>query len=68
MRITLSDDELVEVTGYKQPASQLRALHDRGFLLARRSTVTGKVILDRAHYEAVCNGFNAQTKRPSLRA
>lgn len=70
--ITLTDDELHEVTGYRQPAAQLRALHARGFWLARRAPITGRVILDRAHYEAVCAGADrgpTQTRpRPQLRA
>lgn len=71
--LTLSDAELLEVTGYRQPAAQLRALHERGFWLARRAPITGRVILDRAHYEAVCHGADrpaeaAAQRRPMLRA
>lgn len=73
MSLLLSPEELAEVTGYRQPAAQLRALHERGFWLARRSPITGRVILDRAHYEAVCQGADrpADTvprRRPMLRA
>lgn len=73
--ITLTDEELRTITGYVQPASQLRALLARGFWLARRAPITGRVILDRAHYEAVCAGAdrgpaaNSPTRqRPQLRA
>lgn len=71
--ITLTDDELHTITGYRQPAAQLRALQERGFWLARRAPLTGRVILDRAHYEAVCQGADrtadtAPRRRPQLRA
>lgn len=73
MPITLTEDELIAVTGYRQPAAQLAALQARGFWLARKSTITGRVILDRAHYEAVCQGAaqtadTAPRRRPTLRA
>lgn len=42
--------------GYTQPAKQLAELHRQGFWRARRARVTGDVILERAHYEAVCSG------------
>jgi hypothetical protein len=71
--LTLTDAELVEATGYRQPAAQLRALHALGFWLARRSPLTGHVILDRAHYEALCQRVDradtgSKRKAPILRA
>lgn len=54
--IVLSDAELVRITGYKRPAEQLAELHRQGFHRARRSPRTGGVILERAHYDAVCAG------------
>lgn len=71
--LVLTEDELHAVTGYRQPAAQLRALHALGCWLARRSPVTGHVILDRAHYEAVCQGADkpadtAPRRTPMLRA
>lgn len=42
--------------GYSQPAKQLQELHRQGFWRARRSRLTGAIILERAHYEAVCRG------------
>lgn len=71
--LVLTDAELVAVTGYRQSAAQLRELLERGFWLARRSALTGRVILDRAHYEAVCQGADrapdtAPRRRPMLRA
>jgi hypothetical protein len=53
--LIMSREELKELTGYQQPAAQLRELHKRGFHRARRSSL-GHVILERAHYEAVCRG------------
>jgi hypothetical protein len=73
--LTLTPEELLAITGYKQPAAQLAALLARGFWLARRAPMTGRVILDRAHYQAVCAGAdrgpaaNGQHRqRPQLRA
>ena len=56
MPILMSDDELTAITGYRQPAAQLRELIRRGFWRARRQPISGKVALERAHYEAVCSG------------
>lgn len=70
--LTLSEAQLREVTGYRQPYKQLAELQRRGFHRARLSKVTGKVILERAHYDAVCAGavpVSAPPRlRPSLRA
>jgi hypothetical protein len=67
--LTLSAAELLEVTRYRQPACQLRELHRRGFHRARRG-VDGAVILERAHYEAVCAGRDqpAANDTPLLRS
>lgn len=45
--------------GYTQPAKQLEELRQQGFWRARRSRLTGAVIVERAHYEAVCRGGDA---------
>jgi hypothetical protein len=71
--ITLSPSELRDLTGYKRPADQLRELHRLGFFRARRGRVTGEVILERAHVDAVAAGTVAsqadeQRNRPRLRA
>lgn len=50
--LTLTPDELQALTGYKQPAAQLAELHRQGYWRARRAPITGRVILERAHYEA----------------
>ncbi|CAB4159214.1 Domain of unknown function DUF4224 [uncultured Caudovirales phage] len=69
--VTLSEEEIRRLTGgYKQPARQLAALHDLGYARARRSELTGRVVLERAHYEAVASGSAAaksSTRTPQLR-
>ncbi|MET3514303.1 MULTISPECIES: hypothetical protein [Pseudacidovorax] len=55
--LVLSPAELVEVSGgYRRPHEQHEELLRQGFWRARRSRVTGEVILERAHYLAVCAG------------
>lgn len=54
--LNLDAQELVDASGgYVRPADQLKALHARGFTLAFRG-MHGKVVLPRAHYEAVLRG------------
>lgn len=67
--LTLSREELREVTGgLTQPAAQLRDLHRQGFYRARRSHVTGQVVLERGHYDAVIAGRAAnEPPQPRLR-
>jgi hypothetical protein len=62
---TFSDEELQRLTRYRRPAQQLEELHRQGFFRARRGA-DGRVVLERAHYEAVCSG-SGQAKRPTLR-
>ena len=52
--LTLTPDELYEITRYKRQADQLKYLHKRGF--HRAVIQRGQVLLERAHYEAVCAG------------
>lgn len=52
----LSRSEVERLTGYKRPGDQLRELRDRGFYRARRAKVSGEVILERPHYDAVAAG------------
>ena len=52
---TLTERELIEITGYSSPNQQLDVLHKRGFIRAFRSR-KGNVILERPHYQAVCRG------------
>ena len=66
--LTLTPDELLALTGYRQPARQLEELRRMGFYRARRS-VLGGVVLERAHYDSICAGREAQTpaNQPQLR-
>lgn len=67
MSLMLSADEIREITGgYVQPSKQLAELHRMGYYRARRSALTGAVLLDRAHYEAV-NGGDVPKRQPQLR-
>jgi hypothetical protein len=68
----LSLEEVVRVTGgYKRPADQLREPHLRGFYRARLGKISREVILERAHYDAVCAGAgsaaNEEGDRPQVR-
>lgn len=63
--LILTPDELVALTGYRRPSDQLRELQRRGFGRARIGA-TGSVILERAHYEAVCRG-QQPAERPRVR-
>lgn len=69
MTVTLSPDEIQQLTGYRQPGKQLQELLRRGFYRARRSRVTGEVILERPHYDAVSAGSTAEPSadRPKVR-
>lgn len=66
---------LIKLTGYRQPAKQLAELHRQGFWRARRCPVTGHVILERPHYDAVSRGSDQtpsidrpKLHRPTLKA
>jgi hypothetical protein len=60
--------EIQRLTGYKRPSDQLRELHRQGFYRARRAKVTGEVILERPHYDAVAAGLQPRTsgRQPKL--
>lgn len=60
MSICLTTDELIALTGYHQPARQVAELRGQGFWRARHKD--GRVILERAHYEAVCAGAQPERK------
>lgn len=69
--ITLSETELRALTGgYKRPCDQLPELHRLGFYRARVSRITGRVVLERAHYDAISGGQQQAPKvrQPQLRA
>lgn len=65
MTIILTSDELASVTSYRTPKRQLAELHRQGFYRARIAA-TGNVILERAHYDAVCAGEKSP-KEPTVR-
>lgn len=69
--LTLTPDELHALTRYRRAGDQLRELHLQGFSRARLGR-DGSVILERAHYEAVCQGQRAaelpKVRPPKLRA
>jgi hypothetical protein len=67
--LCLSAVDLQELTGYEQPARQLQALKGAGFWRARMNAMH-EVVLERAHYEAVCAGATEghTLERPKLRA
>jgi hypothetical protein len=67
--VVLSAQEVQQLAGgYKRPGDQLRELHRQGFHRARLGRVTGQVILERAHYDAICAGaVQAGSERPRLR-
>ena len=71
--LTLTPEQILEITGYQRQADQLNELHRQGFWRARRQPVSGDVLLERAHYDAVCAGQTAPGKRrgepePQLRS
>jgi len=68
--VTLTDEEVQALCGgLKQPARQLAELKRLGYWRARRAAITGRVVLERAHYEAVCAGERRASKvhQPQLR-
>jgi Domain of unknown function (DUF4224) len=62
--ILLSAEELAELTGYKHATKQLAELHRRGF--HRAYIGRHGLVLERAHYEAVCTGATERAK-PKIR-
>ncbi len=70
--LTLTAEEIREVTGYARPADQVAELQRLGFTRARRCRVTGRAVLERTHYESVAAGQLAdrrpQVRPPKLRA
>jgi hypothetical protein len=66
--ILLSPNELYELTHYRLAAKQLEELRRQGFYRARIGR-SGAVVLERAHYEAVCRGVEcgATAARPKVR-
>lgn len=67
MSILMTEQELIELTGYEWPSKQLAELQKQGFFRARISERTGSVLLERDHYKAVC-AAPLQTAAPKVRA
>ena len=63
--LVFDEAELYAITRYSMPCKQLAELHRQGFYRARIGRVGG-VILERAHYEAVCAGKQV-AKAPKVR-
>jgi len=54
------------LTGYRSRPAQLKVLHKRGFVRAFINQA-GVLVLERAHYEAVCQGMaRSEPKRPQV--
>lgn len=67
--LNLSATEVVEASGgYKRPAEQLEELHRRGFVRAWRRRSSGKVVLERAHYDSVVRGQFGSVASPETAA
>jgi len=64
--ITLTENELVALTGYAKPGKQLSVLHQRGFTRA----FVGKagLVLERSHYEAISTGRHTGINAPARSA
>lgn len=66
--VVLSESEVVELAGgYVRPSEQLVELHRQGYWRARRSPITGRIVLARAHVEAVESGATSPKPVPKLR-
>jgi hypothetical protein len=65
--LLMTPEELVSLTGYTRSSAQVEELHRQGFVRARRNAL-GTVVLERAHYLAVCSGtFGGRVPEPELR-
>lgn len=64
--LVLSAAELVALTGYRTAPRQLAELKRQGFYRARQSPTTGRVILERAHFESVSSGAPKPKAPPKL--
>lgn len=65
----MTAEDVAGLTGYVQPCKQVEELKRQGFWRARRNPA-GAVVLERAHYEAVCAGATqgaTATDGPRLR-
>jgi hypothetical protein len=67
MQSSLTEEEIVALTGYAQPERQLNVLKARGFTRAYRSP-NGRVVVERPHFESVSSGLlgNVLPSKPNL--
>lgn len=63
--LILDQAELEQLTGYRRACDQVRELQRQGFHRARRNRL-GDVVLERAHYDAVCAGRQAPAGQDAL--
>jgi hypothetical protein len=64
--ILLAEDEIAAITGYQNPALQVRELRKQGFGRARVNALN-RVVLERDHYRAVCAGQQAAVAEAAAR-
>ncbi len=64
--VILTREEIEALSGYQWPSKQLAELKRQGFYRARIGPAGG-VLVERAHYEAVCVGPRAELNRPHVR-
>ena len=62
--LLLSEAELEALTGCSDPHAQVIELHLRGFERARLNR-SGRSVLERAHYVAVCSTVHAERIQPA---
>lgn len=62
----LAPAELEDLTGYKVPAYQARWLEERGWRFVRNAA--GRVMVSRAHAEAMLGGAAAKVAGPDFSA
>jgi hypothetical protein len=63
--LVLTEDEIRAICfGYTRQADQLRVLKERGF--SRAEIRRGVLVLERAHYDAVCAGA-VEASRPRVK-
>lgn len=60
--IALTEAELIRITGYELATKQLNVLRERGFHRAFIDR-NGALVLERAHYEAVCQGHSEKPRK-----
>ncbi len=59
--LVLAPAEIQVLTGCKRPKDQVEELQKQGFYRARTAR-DGSVVLERAHYDAICRGSPLSTQ------